>query len=107
MSDLISRQAAIDALGDEGLITAMCVIARVPTVQPERLTNVIESIRLDAETKYMELYEVWNQLDSIANHSRSMIEEPGDIWSEDLKACRIAQVIIEKIMRGMQEDNKQ
>lgn len=46
----------------------------------------------------MTLDEVWNQLDSIADHSRSMIEEAGDIWSEDVIACRIAQVVIEQFM---------
>lgn len=34
MNDLISRQAAIDALGEQGLITAMVVVDRLPPVQP-------------------------------------------------------------------------
>ena len=55
----------------------------------------------------MELYEVWNRLDSIASYCRSMIEEPGDIWCEDLMACRIAKACVEDIMEEMQEDNKQ
>ena len=54
----------------------------------------------------MELYEVWNQLDSLACHCRSMIEEPGDIWSQDLIACRIAQACVEEIMEGMEGEKK-
>ena len=91
MSDLIDRQMAIDALGDEGLITAMCVIARLPTAQPKLLTNVIES-------KYMQLYEVWNRLDSLSNYIRSMIEEHGDNWSKDFISCRIAMAVIDRYM---------
>ena len=34
--DLINRKAAIDALGKEGLITAMVIIDRVPTVTPKQ-----------------------------------------------------------------------
>lgn len=54
----------------------------------------------------MELYEVWNQLDSLAAHCRSMIEEPGDIWSEDLIACRIAQSCIEEVMDRLLEEKE-
>lgn len=35
--DLISRAAAIDALGKEGLITAMVIIDRLPSAQPETI----------------------------------------------------------------------
>ena len=54
----------------------------------------------------MELYEVYNHLDSIASYCRSMIEEPGDIWCEDLIACRIAQACVEEIIDGMQKSDK-
>lgn len=54
----------------------------------------------------MELYEVVNHLDSLGNYCRSMIEEPGDVWTDDLIACRIAKYLIEEIIGGMQEDNK-
>lgn len=36
MNDLISRKTAIEALGKEGLITAMVIVDRVPSAQPER-----------------------------------------------------------------------
>lgn len=55
----------------------------------------------------MELYEVWNHLDSIANYSRSMIEEPGDVWCKYLIACRIAQACVDEIIEGMQKDGEQ
>ena len=35
VNDCISRQAAIDALGKEGLITAMVIVDRLPSAQPE------------------------------------------------------------------------
>lgn len=35
MAVLIDKQVAIDALGEQGLITAMIVIDRLPSVQPE------------------------------------------------------------------------
>lgn len=37
MNDLISRKTAIEALGKEGLITAMVIVDRVPSAQPERI----------------------------------------------------------------------
>lgn len=37
MNDLISRKTAIEALGKEGLITAMVIVDRVPSAQPERM----------------------------------------------------------------------
>lgn len=54
----------------------------------------------------MELYEVLNHLDSLGNYCRSMIEEPGDVWTDDLIACRIAKYLIEETIGGMLEDNK-
>ena len=54
----------------------------------------------------MELYEVLNHLDSLGNYCRSMIEEPGDDWTDYLIACRIAKYLIEENIGGMQEDNK-
>lgn len=52
----------------------------------------------------MELYEVLNHLESLGNYCRSMIEEPGDVWTEDLIACRIAHYLIEENIGGMQEE---
>ena len=46
----------------------------------------------------MQLYEVWNRLDSLSNYIRTMIEEPGDNWSEDFIACRIAMAVIDRYM---------
>lgn len=35
-NDCISRKEAIEALGEEGLITAMVIVDRLPSVQPEQ-----------------------------------------------------------------------
>lgn len=42
--DLISRQAAIDALGKEGLITAMIVVDNVPSAQSSDIAKDIAQI---------------------------------------------------------------
>lgn len=39
--DLISRQAAISALGEQGLITAMIVVDRVPSAEPDGRWEII------------------------------------------------------------------
>lgn len=51
MSDLISRQAVIDALGKEGLITAMIVVDNVPSARPEPLTDKEQRIFLAAMSR--------------------------------------------------------
>lgn len=44
MNDMISRKAAIEALGKEGLITAMVIIDRMPSAQPfARGINVLSN----------------------------------------------------------------
>ncbi len=48
MSDLIDRQAAIDALAKEGLITAMIVVDNLPSSQSEPLTDKEQRIFLAA-----------------------------------------------------------
>lgn len=44
MSDLIDRKTAIDALGKEGLITAMVIVDRLPSVQPQRWIPVSQAL---------------------------------------------------------------
>ena len=46
MKDLISRTEAIKALGDEGLITAMIIVSKVPDAQPTQNNdyNALKSV---------------------------------------------------------------
>ena len=70
MSNLIDRQAAIDALGEQGLITAMIVIDRLPPAKSEPLTDKEQRIFLAAMGREEKVCE---QVDR--NHVREPYED--------------------------------
>ena len=64
-NDLISRKAAIDALGKEGLITAMVIIDRVPSSQPvAKDTNVLSNDMISRQGAIDQLHQSYNLLDA-------------------------------------------
>ena len=64
-NDLINRKAAIDALGKEGLITAMVIIDRLPSTQTvARDINVLSNDLIIRQEAIDQLHQSYNLLDA-------------------------------------------
>ena len=94
--DLINRKAAIDALGKEGLVTAMVIIDRVPSVQQvAKDINVLSNGLISRKEAIDQLHQSYNLFDAERRLEDMPPAQPEPFQEKSEKWVNIAESLLD------------